>query len=109
MLVQNDVIRTERQWGYFLQFTKNESTTIKLLHIEKGLSTSLQYHHNRSEKWYVISGKVFATKGIHSRILEVGDIMVIDKIQRHKLEALEDSIVLEISRGLFDENDIVRL
>lgn len=109
MQIQNDYSKTERNWGYFLQFTKNEQSTIKLLYIKKGQATSLQYHHDRSEKWFLISGKVLATKGIHSRILEPSETMNIDKIQRHKLEALEDSIILEISKGYFNEEDIVRL
>lgn len=109
MQIQNDYSKTERSWGYFLQFTQNEQSTVKLLYMKKGQATSLQYHHNRSEKWYVISGKVLASKGIHSRILEPSHTMNIDKIQRHKLEALENSVILEISKGFFDEQDIVRM
>jgi len=109
MQIQNELNLIERKWGYFLQFTENEYSTIKILHIKKHSSTSYQYHNLRSEQWYVIKGKVSATKGILSEILLPSQTITIEKQEKHKLEALEDSIVLEISKGFFDEADIVRV
>ena len=112
MLVQDFNI-VERPWGNFFQFTQNENTTVKLLHVKKGKSISYQYHDLRSEMWYVISGRVWVTKevkdGILSHMLKPGDTETIQIREKHKLEGLEDSIILEISRGHFDEKDIVRL
>lgn len=113
MLVQKEFNVTERPWGKFLQFSSNENTTIKLLELKKGQSISYQYHNFRSETWYCISGWCWATKdidqGVLSHALKPGEVFVIPIKSRHKLEGLEDSIILEISRGNFDENDIVRL
>lgn len=113
MLAQKEFNLVDRQWGQFLQFTENEKTTVKLLEIKKGKKISYQYHNFREEMWYVISGWCWATKdidqGVLSHALKPGEIFSIPIKSRHKLEALEDSIILEISRGHFDENDIVRL
>lgn len=112
MLVQDyDIV--ERPWGKFFQFTENENTTVKLLHLTKGKSISYQYHNKRSEMWHIISGWCWATKSIPegelSKSLLPGDVFNIEIQAKHKLEALEDSVILEISKGFFDENDIVRL
>lgn len=105
--------QVERPWGKFLQFTENEKTTVKLLEIKQGQSTSYQYHNYRSEQWYVISGRIWITKevkdGILSHQLLPGEMETIEVKEKHKFEGLEDSVVLEICRGMFDESDIVRL
>ena len=109
LFASSDIVFVARKWGSFLQFTENQHSTVKLLMIEKGKSISYQYHNYRSEQWYVVRGKVMVTKGIESLILLRDQSITIDVKEKHKLEGLEDSIILEISRGHFDENDIVRL
>lgn len=109
MQVQNDILFVARKWGSFLQFTENEITTVKILSIKKGESISYQYHRYRSEQWYVIKGRIVVTKGIETSILLPDSVVTIQVGEKHKMEGLDDSLVLEISRGHFDEEDIVRL
>lgn len=109
LLIHHEVKPVNRTWGNFVQFTHNEDSTVKLIYMKKGKSTSLQFHYDRSEYWYVISGKVKVTKGSFLDILLPGKTIMIHKHETHKLEGLEDSIILEISRGKFSEQDIVRL
>ena len=109
MLIQSDLIQVKRMWGNFIQFTENEPSTVKLIHIKKGMATHLQYHNYRTEQWYVIKGKLFITKGIQTSFLLPGETITIDVKQQHRFEGLEDSIILEISKGYFDEKDIVHL
>jgi|SRR5690348_15468240 len=109
MQVQNDILFVARKWGSFLQFTENENTTVKILSIKKGESISYQYHRYRSEQWYVIKGRIVVTKGIETSILLPDSVVTIQVGEKHKMEGLDDSLVLEISRGHFDENDIERL
>ena len=75
----------------------------------KGKSISLQYHAYRQEMWFLISGRCWFVNGEVRGLLLPGETVTIDKLETHKLEGLEDSIILEISRGMFDEDDIVRL
>jgi len=49
------------------------------------------------------------TKGIETSILIPNTVITIQVGEKHKMEGLDDSLVLEISRGHFDESDIVRL
>lgn len=106
---KEDFSFTERKWGYFLKFTQNENSTVKILSVEKGKSISLQYHKNRTETWFVISGKLWVRNGKLSRVLLPGQSIKIPREAIHKLEGMEQSLVLEISKGIFDEDDIIRL
>lgn len=101
--------QVERNWGTFLKFIENQTCTVKIIYIKKNRAIHLQYHKNRTEQWYLISGLVWVTNGEVSKKLHPGDITQIEKLAIHKMEGLEDSIVLEISKGIFDENDIVHL
>ena len=81
----------ERQWGLFLKFIENQTCTVKLLQIKKGKSISLQYHKNRVEQWYLISGLVWIRNDEVSKKLYPGDMTEIQKMAIHKMEGLEDS------------------
>lgn len=59
--------------------------------------------------WFLISGRCWFINGETRGLLLPGENVTIEKESRHKLEGLEDSIILEISRGMFDEDDIIRL
>ena len=108
-VINNNIYFETRKWGFFHKFIENEHCTVKLLEIKKGQSISYQYHKYRSEQWYLISGRVVVTKGIESSILIPNMVTTIQVGEKHKMEGLEDSVVLEISRGHFDEQDIVHL
>ena len=108
-VIDNNLLFVAKKWGNFKQFNKNEHCTVKLLEINKGESISYQYHNYRSEQWYVISGRIVVTKGIETSIMIPNMFTTIQVKEKHKMEALDDSLVLEISRGHFDEEDIVRL
>lgn len=109
MQIQNDVKLVKRNWGYFLQFTENEQTTVKLLHLEKGSHISYQYHNFRVEQWFLIKGKAVVTRGIEKQIMLPGQTVTIEKLEKHMIEGLENCVILEVSKGYFDEQDIVRL
>jgi len=108
-VINNNIYFEARKWGHFHKFIQNEHCTVKLLEIKKGESISYQYHKYRSEQWYVIKGRVVVTKGIETSILIPNTVTTIQVGEKHKMEGLDDSLVLEISRGHFDESDIVRL
>lgn len=100
----------EKPWGFFLQFTHNETSTVKIITIKPHHQLSLQSHKKRDELW------VFLDEGL---IVEVGDKKVvtithhnifIPKGAKHRLTNNLDHAgsVLEISFGDFDENDLIR-
>lgn len=101
---------TTRPWGSFIRFTNNELSTVKLLFITKGEKLSLQYHENREEFWRVISGSPEITIGEKITQAKVGDEFNVPAKSNHRISAnIDDVTILEIAKGNFDENDIVRL
>jgi mannose-6-phosphate isomerase-like protein (cupin superfamily) len=100
----------KRPWGRFERFNLNERCTVKLVYVDGDKRLSLQYHNNRSEFWKVVKGPVKVQIGKEKKLMQTGDSITIPKNTNHRLEgAGTDAIVLEISTGEFDENDIVRL
>lgn len=98
-----------RPWGRWELFADNEKCTVKLLYVKKGKRNSYQYHKHRSEQWYVVSGKALVTiNGVERRVKEGGAVKI-PKGAKHRVTGLTDTVVLEVIRGTWDENDIVRL
>lgn len=100
----------ERPWGQFEQFCKNETVTVKIITVEPNKKLSLQYHHFRDEFWRVVGGSGKVVIGEETFATSVGDEWIIPKETKHRLMTDDETlIVLEISYGQFDEDDIVRL
>ncbi len=100
----------KRPWGGFREFVENEKDTVKILFIKKGEAFSLQKHHYRDEFWRVLSGDPDITIGEKTVRAKVGDEFEILPEMKHQISAsVNDVEILEISRGKFDEEDIVRI
>ncbi|AIC16427.1 phosphomannose isomerase type II C-terminal cupin domain [Nitrososphaera viennensis] len=100
----------KRPWGHFERFTLNEPCTVKLVYVDGDKRLSLQYHNNRSEFWKVVKGPVRVQIGKEKRLLQTGESITIPKGTIHRLEgAGTDAVILEISKGDFDEADIIRI
>jgi len=105
-----DVYSEERPWGSFERFNENERCTVKLLHIKPFSRLSLQYHTKRREFWKVINGSATVQVDTLTTVLSEGDTITVHPKSKHRIEAASSGcVVLEISYGPFDENDIVRL
>jgi mannose-1-phosphate guanylyltransferase len=109
-IVNPEVLTEQRPWGLFERYSLNEPTTVKLIMVEANRRLSLQYHNNRDEFWKVIKGPVEVRTEDKTRMLETGESILIPRKTVHRLGALDEpAIVLEISYGKFNEQDIVRL
>ena len=105
-----DPVTTKRPWGSFTRFTNNEPSTVKILHINKGEEFSLQYHSHREEFWKIIKGNPEIIIGDKTEYPVEGDEFLIKAHTNHRISAkTDDVLVLEISKGQFDEDDIVRI
>jgi mannose-6-phosphate isomerase len=103
-------ICVSRPWGRFYQFTSNEPSTVKLLYIHKGEETSLQYHTHRREFWRIMQGSPKIIIGDATHYPHQGEEFVVEPGVQHEIAApTDDVIILEISSGHFDEDDIVRI
>jgi mannose-6-phosphate isomerase len=102
--------KEKRPWGSFERYTLNERSTVKLVYICRNKRLSLQYHNNRSEFWKIVKGPVKVQLGNETKTLRTGETVSIPKKAIHRLiGAGTDAIILEVSLGRFNEDDIVRL
>jgi mannose-6-phosphate isomerase len=105
-----DPFTEERPWGGFREFTENDKGTVKIIFVRKGEAFSLQKHENRHEFWRVLSGNPDITIGSKTTRAKKGDEFDIQPKIDHRISAsIDDTEILEISRGQFAEDDIIRI
>lgn len=105
----NEPYHEMRPWGWFRQFTHNEHTTVKILHVEPGAVLSLQSHEKRSEFWRVLTGAPIVVIDGTEALGSPGDEFFIPQGAQHRLKGGDvGGELLEIAFGDFDENDITR-
>ncbi|MGA3296959.1 MAG: phosphomannose isomerase type II C-terminal cupin domain [Candidatus Bathyarchaeia archaeon] len=100
----------KKPWGSFDQYTLNERSTVKILTINPGASTSLQSHKQRKEFWVALDKGVRVQIGKEKILLRKGSNILVKKGTKHRLqcEGRLAARILEISFGEFSESDIVR-
>ena len=105
--------RVEKPWGYELIWALTEEYAGKLLSVNAGHQLSLQFHKQKDESWYVLDGRAeleFAGAGEKTTSTEVvtpGAAFRITPGTVHRIRALEDTLVLEVSTAHLD--DVIRL
>ncbi len=106
-----DVQRVPKPWGYELIFAKTGRYVGKILHINRGECLSLQYHEMKEETLYVVRGELKLTiesDGDRRELaLRSGQAFHIPPRLIHRMEAMEDTDVAEVSTPELD--DVVRL
>ena len=105
------VKRVPKPWGYELIFAKTKRYVGKILHINRGESLSLQYHEIKEETLFVVAGELKLTIEIdgdrRELPLRAGEAFHIAPRMIHRMEAIEDTDVAEVSTPELD--DVVRL
>ena len=104
--------RVDKPWGYELRWAITDRYAGKMLHINKGEALSLQYHERKDEYQYVVKGVVDMELGGADEVLtkhrmHAGDTLHITPGTRHRLTAVEDTDIFEVSTSEID--DVVRL
>jgi mannose-6-phosphate isomerase len=106
-----DIRRVTKPWGYELIFAHTDRYVGKILHVDKGHSLSLQYHEMKDETLYVVRGELRLTveKDGDRRelILRKGEAFHIPPFLIHRMEAVVDTDVAEVSTTELD--DVIRL
>jgi mannose-6-phosphate isomerase len=105
--------KVEKPWGWELVWAEAPDYVGKLLFVKAGESLSLQYHEVKDEAWLVREGRARLELGDASggelEELEIGpgDAFRYPPGTVHRLTALEDTLVLEVSTPHLD--DVVRV
>jgi mannose-6-phosphate isomerase len=103
----------EKPWGWELVWAETGDYVGKLLFVKAGESLSLQYHELKDESWLVREGRARLELGeaVGGELEELeigpGDAFRYPPGTVHRLTALEDTLVLEVSTPHLD--DVVRV
>ena len=109
--MNNPVRRVEKPWGYELHWAHTDRYVDKVLPINAGHALSLQYHKLKDETVYLHSGKLLYEIEQNGQLMKLemqpGDSMRVTPTTVHRMTAIEDCDVLEVSTPEID--DVVRL
>jgi mannose-6-phosphate isomerase-like protein (cupin superfamily) len=104
--------KIDKDWGHELWLANNHEHDYcgKILHIDAGHGSSMHFHMNKHETFYILKGQLElelldtrdGTKSIV--ILDEGDGYEIEQGQPHKLVAGIDTDIVEISTFHRDED-----
>jgi len=104
--------RVEKPWGWELVWAEADAYVGKLLFVRAGEALSLQYHEVKDESWLVHEGRARLELGEVGGDLDAIEIAPGDAFRFrpgtvHRVTALEDTLVVEVSTPFLD--DVVRL
>ncbi len=110
--MKKQITKVDKPWGYELIFAKTDQYVGKILHINKGHKLSLQYHKVKEETIMIAKGKMnFVYEEEKGKLVEIilneGEAHHIAPGKQHRMIALEDCDVFEVSTPHLD--DVVRL
>lgn len=102
----------DKPWGHELWWAVTDRYVGKILHIKAGEALSLQYHRQKDETVMVLTGKMkfeYFAEGQEPQVKELGprEPFHVTPGLRHRMIAVEDTDVLEVSTTELD--DVVRL
>ena len=104
--------RIEKPWGWELIWALADEYVGKILFVRAGQALSLQYHERKDESWYVQEGRAELLLGgvggePSAQEIGPGDSFRFRPGTVHRVTALEDTLILEVSTPQLD--DVVRL
>ena len=107
-----EIQEIKKPWGSEIWFAQNEHYAGKILKVNKGHRLSLQYHERKIETQYLYKGSIKLIHGhnendLKETILKIGEKFDINPPMIHRIEALEDSEIFEVSTPELD--DVVKL
>ena len=105
------VTKVDKPWGYELRWAITDRYVGKVIHVNKGEALSLQYHEKKDETIFLQSGRLLFEMQVNGQLvareMKPGEAVRIQPPTVHRMTALEDSDILEVSTPEID--DVVRL
>lgn len=96
-------------WGERRRILINDLVEIDHLVIKKDYCCSVHSHKHKSNKFYVISGKILVKTELGDVVLGTNEVFDVHAPLKHQFIALEDSVLVECAYIQIEENDIVRI
>ena len=105
------VNRVPKPWGYEVHWAHTDRYVGKILHVTAGHALSLQFHNVKDETIFLYSGVLLYELEVDGvltkREMHPGDAVRVTPKTVHRMTAIEDCDVLEVSTPELD--DVVRL
>jgi mannose-6-phosphate isomerase len=109
--LKHTMVKVEKPWGHEIHWAKTERYVGKIIHVVAGEALSLQYHIVKDETIYLWSGNLrFEMQQGDALVaweMNPGDFVHVPPKTIHRMTAIEDSDVFEVSTPELD--DVVRL
>ena len=105
--------KVDKPWGHEVIWAVSDDYAGKILFVKEGESLSLQFHNVKDEAWYVLEGRAKLELGapgermLNSEVIGPGAAFRFPPGTVHRLTAVEDTTILEVSTPQLD--DVVRL
>ncbi len=111
-MIVEPVRLVSKPWGSELWVAVTDSYALKIITLQAGQRSSLQYHRHKHEHIYVDAGRVRAEFAgpegqLETAVCGPGTILEHSPGQLHRLEALEDARLIEVQTPYLD--DVVRV
>ena len=102
----------EKPWGRELWVAHTDKYALKIIEVNKGTRSSLQYHLRKHEHIYVDSGTLQVEwendhGEMETRVLQPGDVVENRPGRKHRVTAIENTRLIEVSTPELD--DVVRI
>ncbi len=102
----------EKPWGRELWIAHTEQYALKIIEFNQGTRSSLQYHVKKHEHIYVDSGRLQVELENEQGEMEIvvlgpGDVIENQPMRKHRVTALENVRLIEVSTPELD--DVVRV
>ena len=97
----------EKPWGREIWYAHEARYAGKILEVTRGHALSLQKHEKKHETMYLQSGRLLYHLNGEEFELVPGECLSIAPGDVHRVTALEDSVILEVSTPHLD--DVIRL
>ena len=96
-----------KPWGREVWYAHEERYAGKIIEVNAGCALSLQKHERKQETMYLLSGRVLYHFNGQDYEMGAGECITIRPGDVHRVEALEDAVILEVSTPELD--DVIRL
>lgn len=97
----------EKPWGREVWYAHEDRYAGKIIEVTKGHALSLQKHERKQETMYLQSGRLLYHFNGQDFEMGPGQCITIHPGDVHRITALEDAVVLEVSTPELD--DVIRL
>lgn len=96
-----------KPWGYERPLAVFQGIFLKELFFKQGHASSLHYHDEKEELFYLVRGQIQVHIGEKKIQLEPGQTLHIAPSKPHRIIPIKDSLILELGTRMF--GDVIRV